>query len=145
MRVATGHGFTLLELLVVIMLLAAVTAVVGPAYSRWQKSDIRFHAARIKTELRYLRSQAVLQAGPAEFAFDVGNRSYATSAGKRMVMMPQDVTVSFTLDRDNVSSGVGRIYFYPDGTSSGGVIELGQGAKRIRLVVSWLSGKIEIL
>lgn len=139
-----AKGFTILELLIVILLIGMTSSLAGAAYNKWNKTDIRFVASKLKSELRFIRSQAVLKSKGTEFTLNVENKSYKLS-GKNIVKLPEDMDISFRLDKNNTLKHEGKIFFYADGTSSGGEIEFKQGSRKLKLIIYWLNGMIEII
>ena len=49
-----------------------------------------------------------------------------------------------TTTGQRISETEGAIRFDPDGSSTGGRIELGLGPKRIQIGVDWLSGRVSV-
>lgn len=45
---------------------------------------------------------------------------------------------------ESLSGAVGRVRFYPDGTSSGGTVLLAAKAHEYEITVDWFSGRVEL-
>jgi general secretion pathway protein H len=131
-RAARQLGFTLIEVIVVLAILAAVIGLVvtrGPLRS--QRLDLDAAARQVAGSLRLARSQAIVTnrtvfwtVGPAGFGAE-GNS-------------PQRVNAIVTL-RDSNTIG-----FAGDGSSSGGHVFLESGSRRVGIDVDWLTGRLEI-
>lgn len=144
MSVMKQHGFTLIELLTVILILSIVLTVVGPMYRGGQKSDVTVLGRKLAADLRYAKSIAITSGRPYSVMFDFEKKNYTLGESNTVHTIPDGVDMSLTLDVTNVNNKVGKIYFYPDGSSSGGVIEL-QGSKKIQKVItSWLHGGVSL-
>jgi len=57
--------------------------------------------------------------------------------------MPKDLEIVLKVARsERVNETIGRIAFYPDGTSTGGSITLSQNSAKTQLSVDWFDGRI---
>lgn len=113
------RGFTLLELVVTLGLLAIMMAIAVPSTSSWRKNAQYKEAAReVVSLLRRARSFAVQQNQSTTVTIDLSNRKYSF-AGKDTVFS-KDVTVeSKALIGDAwKKTGTLSITFRPQGTSN---------------------------
>jgi len=140
-------GFTLLELLVVMVLMALVTGVVAPRIANvLPGAQFKQTAREMTITLRQARQQAMTRGREAIVRFDLAARSYGPSPsgasrswGERMALEVQ-VPESQMRVAEQPS-----IVFYPDGSSSGARIELAQGGRRMAIQVDWLAGSVTVL
>ena len=51
----------------------------------------------------------------------------------------------FTAHTEQISDDAGNIRFFPDGSSTGGEIVLGDGRSKFHVQVDWLTGRVSIL
>ena len=87
-----NRGFTLMELVVTVALLAIMMAIALPATSGWRKSAQYKEAAReVVSVLRRARSIAVRQNQSTAVTIDLTNRKYSLAGAE--TKFPQDVTV----------------------------------------------------
>ena len=145
---ATGSrqtGFSLTELLVVLVILGVVVALVPPALdAAMQSARLKAGAREVATALRQARGQAVHQGQEARFLLDTRQRRYrigeraprALHEGLRLELTTAEV--------ERVSRHAGGIRFYPDGSSTGGRIVLSGRAGSFRVDVHWLTGRVQI-
>ena len=130
MRPATKQaGFTLIEMIVVIVIMALVAGLVvvrQPWHSAGLNTDATIRA--LTNGLRLARSRAIAQdravaviTGPGGFSID-GGAAWMLPAGE--ALSPSEVI------------------FTPDGGSTGATILLAAGARRIAVSVNWLTGRI---
>lgn len=138
-------GFTLVELLVVMVIAALVLGLVGTSISRnISGAEMRSAAGKLTASLRYTRTRAILDKEETVFTVDTENRSY--QAPKRdEVILPEGMKVALTTARSELTSeNVGGIRFYPDGGSTGGFVELDANGRIYRINVAWLTGEASI-
>jgi general secretion pathway protein H len=136
-------GFTMLELLVVVAVLSLLTAIAMPYLpQRSAAASVRTSAREIASGLREARSLAIRDNQPASFAVNVASRDWWLSNG-RAGRLPAELTIVVETGRTLVlSPQVATIRFLPDGSSSGGHVELRAAGSRASLAVDWLTGAV---
>ncbi len=145
MRRCQVRGFTLVELMVVMVIIALVMGMVATSMSRSISSaEARASTRKLVASLRYTRARAILDKQEHIFAVDTDNRSYK-APGREQVELPEGVDVTITTARSEVTSeAVSGIRFFPDGGSTGGHIELTVNEREYRINVAWLTGETSI-
>ena len=140
-------GVTLLELLIVIALMAIITALVVPMFGGpVSTSELRATARRLAAGLRLARSEAVSERRETFLVVDVAGKRFKVDREAREHALPSKVDLKlFTAQNDLVSENVGSIRFYPDGGSNGGRITVASGARKFDVDVDWLTGRVAIL
>jgi general secretion pathway protein H len=139
------QGFTLVELLVVLVIASLVLALVGTSISRSVSgAEMRVAARKMTASLRYTRTRAILDKQEQVFLVDTENRKYM--APKRPeVELPEGMKVALTTARSELTAeSVGGIRFYPDGGSTGGFVELDANGRVYRINVAWLTGEASL-
>ncbi|WP_313080254.1 GspH/FimT family pseudopilin [Pulveribacter sp.] len=139
------RGFTLVELLVVLAILALLIGVVPVTLERLRDSANYRQALRgIMTQMREARQQALSSRVETRFVVDLAQHSYGIEGLKaQQIPAPLEMRVSMA----GVESGGQRagIRFFPDGGATGGSVDIirpsGEGA---RLRVDWLSGRVSL-
>lgn len=147
-RQAAGRrgGFTLLELLVVLVLLTAVTALVAPAFLKTGGVEAQAAARSLAAGLRRARSHAIRKGAEAALTVDVERREFSLSFEDRARRLPRDVELTLYTARAAVeNSARGAIRFFPDGGSTGGRITIESGKRKVLVDVDWLSGRVRIV
>lgn len=147
-RNPSGHatrGFTLVELLVVMVIIALVLGLVATSLSRSiSGAESRAAARKIVAQLRYTRTQAILQHAEQVFTVDTQERSYQ-APGRDVVQLPEGIDLLLTTARSEMTSeSVGGIRFFPDGGSTGGRIDLFVNGREYQVNVVWLTGEAKL-
>jgi general secretion pathway protein H len=133
-------GFTLLELLIVLGILGLTVALAVPVFSRAMPGiELRTSARAVAAELRASRSHALTINDEVAVAVDVEGRTVG-----RLALDPDIGVGLFTAAEEVTERGVGRIRFYPDGSSTGGRIRLVAGAGKYDVDVDWISGAVTV-
>jgi general secretion pathway protein H len=146
MRAGTrAKGFTLVELMFVMIIAAFVLTLVGTSISRSiSGAEMRTAARKLAASLRYTRTHAILVKSEQVFLIDTENRSY-TAPGRKTVVLPDGMNVQLTTARSELTSeNVGGIRFYPDGGSTGGHVLLEANERIYRVNVAWLTGEASV-
>ena len=142
---ARRRGFTLIEILAVVALIAlAMTLISVSVGSGLSGARVRAASKDLVAALRYTRGQAVVKREQQTLSIDVEQRRYR-APGKSWVELPKDMTMKlFTARSELEEEGVGRIRFFPDGSSTGGHVDLLHGEATWRIEVVWLTGDITL-
>ena len=141
-----SRGFTLLEVLAVIVVIALATTLIATTISGGLgQARVRAAAKDLVAALRYTRSQAVVKGQSQVLTLDVEKRAYR-APGRDWVELPQDMRLTMlTAAQEQVGEGVGRIRFFPDGASTGGHVKLIRGETEWQINVGWLTGEVRLV
>jgi general secretion pathway protein H len=134
-------GFTLLEMLVVLAILALVTTVAMPLLHR--PSDtvrLKSTAQEFVAALRATRAAAILHNSEATLVIDVSERKFASPVVSPR-FIPKDIatTLVFAASEQSVASQAG-FRFFPDGSATGGDIVLALRERQTKICIDWLTG-----
>ena len=140
-------GVTLLELLIVLMIIAFVTAIVVPTLGGGvSTADLKSATREVASGLRYARDQAIAKRTESLLVIDLDARTFSLPPDAHLHKLPEKLDLKlFTAQRDLVSEKVGAIRFFPDGGSNGGRITLAAGERKFDVDVDWLTGRVAIL
>ncbi len=138
-----ARGFTLVELLVVLAIAAALLSVAPMALQRYREStDYRDTLRTIAAGLTEARNAAISGGRVVAFSVDLGARRYGVDGGPKREL-PEGLVVRATVADTDLADNVARIRFFPGGNATGGSIEVirpsGTGA---RLRTDWLDGRV---
>ena len=138
-------GFTLLEMLVVLVIAGLALSVVafrGPRNSA--ALDLKGTAAEVAQSLRLARSRAVAANHTVGVTFDVGAHLMRLD-GAAAHTLPAAIALAVTATQDNAAgTRLAAIRFAPDGSSSGGRVELTGNGRRVEVGVDWLTGRVSV-
>ena len=140
------HGFTLIEMLVVLTIAALIVGLALPRLTGAQeKATLRTAAHQVAAALRNTRSLAMTKGRTEAFVIDTANGAFRAGPTVPPGRLPRNVQlalVTVTADRDSASQG--RIQFFADGSSTGGGVLLATGKIRSQVLVDWLTGRVSI-
>jgi len=136
-------GFSLIELVAVLVLIAIVFAMVSMSFSK-SLSSAKIQAASqdLVAALRFTRGQAIVKGKATSLELDIENNRYMVP-GRRVVNLPPNMRMSLlTADNEVTGQNSGRIRFFPDGASTGGHVSIFVGNAEWRINVDWLTGAV---
>ena len=143
----TMHGVTLLELLVVLSLMAILSALVVPMLGGGvSTTDMKTAARQVAAGLKLARSEALATRSEQTVVLDLEQRTFRVARDPRVVALPKGIEVKVvTAQSDIASEKTGAIRFFPDGGSNGGRVTLAAGERKFEIDVDWLTGRVAIL
>ena len=141
----TQRGFTLIELIVVVVLLAAVTAMAASVMSSGLPGQqLRGAAREISAQLRYTRAQAIVTGKPQVFTLDARTREWR-GPNKRKGKLRDGIKVIATGARiEQATPDQVAIRFFPEGAATGGRIVLQRDNAAWQVDVEWLTGEVRL-
>jgi general secretion pathway protein H len=145
-RPGAARGFTLLELLLVLVIAAASYALVVRFNTGGVSgAELKSAARAVAAGLRDARGTAIATQVPASLTLDIDQRSMQVSGGRRPRPLPQRLELKlYTAQSEIVDDKRGAIRFYPDGSSTGGRVTLAAGERKLLVDVDWLTGRVSI-
>lgn len=118
-------GFTLVELLVCLVLIAVIMGLALPRFSLERPDTLERRAAAVAAELARLRLDAMGEGAV---------RSLSSEALRQRLPDPYSLS----------SAEPPEIVFFPNGSSNGAVWELAAGGRVVAIAVDWLTGRISL-
>jgi general secretion pathway protein H len=140
-REALLAGFTLLEMLVVVTLLALVAVVIVPPLAR--PSDnfrLQSTARDVVGALRLTRGAAILRGTEMTAVIDVDKRTVESPVVPRRSFFPEIVAQLRIAEPERITATRGGFRFFADGSSTGGDVALTLRDKKVTLCVNWMTG-----
>lgn len=142
-----SRGFTLFEVLLVLLLLAVVYGLAGPMLTEGTPGlEARSATRQLAAGLRKARSIAASEHREALLVLDVKERTFSVTSDPKIYQLPKNLEYSlFTAESEIVRGEKAAIRFYPDGSSTGGRVTVTVGSDRNMVDVDWLTGRVAIL
>jgi len=158
-------GFTLFELLVVLVLIALITSLVGPRLiNPLNRRNIESTARQIAAILRYARSGAVTEKVPYRAIFNMDTDQLAIEQYRTEEEAPSNLATNpelesgiynfapgirldkgILLDGQTVDAGVFEMMFFPMGGTSGGEVILSDKEnRRFSIAVDMITGSVTV-
>jgi general secretion pathway protein H len=140
-------GFTIIELLVVMVIMAMAYTLAGPMVSSGVSgTELKASARQLAAGLRKARSDAISRRREAVLTVDVEAHQFRLSDDPRVYQLPKNVAVKlFTAQSELVNGTTGSVRFFPDGGSTGGRITVSARDRNYDVDINWLTGQVAIL
>ena len=139
------RGFTLIEMLAVLTLVALVAGVAaGLIGANLGGAKTRAAVRDLTAALRQTRGLAIVNGEERGLEIDVDARTYQVP-DKPAVQLPEELSMKLlTAATEQTGDSKGVIRVFPDGSSSGGRITLRRGDHEWRVEIAWLTGEVRI-
>lgn len=141
-----AKGFTLIELLVVLLIMSLLLVAAPIAFDRVLPGlQVRSDARDLANALREARSRAIHGNREVTVSVDVEGRSYRLDGDGRPESFSDGIAVTLKTAASEVTGpDTGRIRFFPDGTSTGGLVSLDRQGRVYEIEVDWLYGRVRV-
>jgi general secretion pathway protein H len=145
--IASKEGFTLLEMVCVIALVAMIAAVLLPYLPRnTSRARLQAYALEAASLLKSDRDAAIRRGTDVSTLVDASSRAIRSGATAHTIFIPADVHVDALLPRTcRHHTALSTISFFGDGMSCGGTIALTRLDSSYEIHVNWLTGRVEIV
>lgn len=139
------RGFSLIELMVVVVLIAATTALAASVMTTGLPGQQLRNASReLAAQLRYTRAQAIVTGKSQLFTLDARTREWQ-APNRRHGQLPSQIKLVATGARiEQTNPDVAAIRFFPEGAATGGRIVLSRDRAAWQLDVEWLTGEVTL-
>ncbi len=138
------NGFTIFELLIVMTILAISIGAVFTFY----KSDkgsiaLKTLVHKIAAKIRKSRTSAINHQSEKIVLVDVNQKRIHFQDSNERIQLQKKLKLSITsAESENLSKSKTSIRFFPNGSSTGGVIKIFQKAQAYEIRVNWLTGRV---
>ncbi len=142
-----ARGFSLLELMLVLLLLGLVYGLAGPAFTD-KPVGVELTAAirQLSAGARQARDGALTRRQELTLTVDLDQKIFLVSLDTRRHELPKTLSYAlFTAQSEVIRDKVASIRFFPDGSSTGGRITVSAGEDRRHLDIDWLTGRAKTL
>jgi general secretion pathway protein H len=131
-------------MLAVLVLIAIAVTVAAVSLHGRGRAQLEATAQQIAAGLRDTRTRAMASGKPQWFSVDLRAHTFA-APGRDPRKLPASATVKVTSAAEDARPvGVARIRYFPDGSSSGGNIQLSEAPRTLRIDVDWLTGAVTV-
>ena len=140
------HGFTLLELLVVLTIVSFLLLVVAPRFSAVLPGvEFKREASHFAATLRLARSRAIASQSRIVVVLNAKNRTYGIEGSNTGGSFAQE-SEFFQHGRSISSSSdpIRRIAFFSNGTASATTLVVRRASREYQVQVRWLTGVVSI-
>jgi general secretion pathway protein H len=140
------RGFTLLELLVVLLIISLLVGLVPPLFTgAVPGAKLKAAVRDLAVALRLARNQAITRDLETQVSLNLESPAY-TVGRQAPHALPTGVQLKVDTGPGQYAAPAGNhvLRFFPDGSSSGAVITLISGERGYRLQLGWLTGRITI-
>ena len=140
-------GFTLLEIICVLAVIAMLVAIALPAFPRGtSRTMLDAYAVETAALLKADRNAAIRRGVAVATELSAISRTIRSGATGQLVQLPQDVGFNAVLASQCGQRAAGMsIQFLPSGMSCGGTIFLSRLGTTLEVRVAWLTGAVEIV
>jgi general secretion pathway protein H len=132
-------------MLVVLAILGLIMALGAPALERALPGlQLKRDAQAVASAMRQARSLAIGQNAEVALTIDLDRRAVRVGDAPWRPLEPGLGIALVTARNEVLGAGAGRIRFYPDGTSSGGRVDLSLHDRSYHVAVDWLTGRVAL-
>ena len=141
------RGFTLLEMVCVLAIIALLAAVLLPFVPHeTSRSRLQAYALQAAALLKADRDAAITRRTSVATLVDADARAIRSGASRSAIAIPADVRFDALLPQTcRQRAALSTISFFPNGTSCGGAITLTRFDTGYEIRVNWLTGRIEVV
>ena len=147
MNESAEQGFTLLEMVCVLAIIALLAAVLLPFIPReTSRSRLQAYALQAAALLKADRDAAIRGHMSVATLVDAGSRAIRSGASPASIRIPDDVRFDAVLPQTcQRQAALSTIRFFANGTSCGGTVALTRFDAGYEVRVNWLTGRVEIV
>jgi prepilin-type N-terminal cleavage/methylation domain-containing protein len=137
-----ARGFTLLELIVTLLIVAIAVGLVAPAIGRSTEAvRTRAEVAGFSATFRHAREQAITTQQPFTVVVNPSSRLQTVTTGEDEVRWTRTFSARLTIEAEAPSALTVR--FEPQGNSSGGKFRLSAGTAAYRVTIDAVTGRVK--
>jgi general secretion pathway protein H len=139
------EGYTLIEMIVVLGVLALILSTTLSLNFRGSESrKLQEQAREISMMLKAARTEAVIKNAETGVEADLSTNVISIHGKSERLIIDKRLRLKLLTARQEVMGDKGSIRFFPNGTSTGGVVMLQSGERSAAVHVDWLTAKISL-
>ncbi len=142
-------GFTLMEIVMVLIIIAVGTAIVIPMVEGgFDSREVRRAARQIASTMHYCRGEAVSRGKPQEMVVDLLKNSIHTTDDERWAILTDRAVIEKVRGGNELGQGLVQILFFPNGSTSGAEVVLASRRdhfrNRLKITLDPLLGSVRV-
>lgn len=140
-----ARGFSLLEIIVVVGLIALVMSFAAYTLSTQMPGQkLRSSAKELAAELRFTKSQAMATGKAQSFQINAKTGEWKGAKNHSGVLPKSLEIIATTAKNEQPGDDIAAIKFFPDGAATGGRIVLQHKTAKWQIDVKWLTGEVTV-
>ena len=144
-RPALPAGFSLLEMMLVLVVLVIAYGIASPLVANLNAGDLKASTRTIASALKRARNEAIAERRETPLTFDLEARTVTIGGEPKPLQLPPKLDLQlYTVQQELSTDKVAAIRFYPDGSSTGGRVTVGKDERRFEIDIDWLTGRVRI-
>jgi general secretion pathway protein H len=139
-------GFTLLELIVVLVIISLASVFAAPLLTRPSgDATLIATAQKLADEMRLARASAIRDNAERTLTIDLARRRFWVDGVTAASPIASGISVDFvTLQREQLSASEGCLRFFVDGSATGGNVVLKAGKRTVSVDLDWMTGHASV-
>ena len=142
-------GFTLLEMVVVLLIIGIGTVLVVPMIEGgFDSREVRRAARQIASTMHYCRGEAVSLGAPQEMVIDTYRNTLHTTGWDRWAVLTDRAIITDVHGGNVLGDGMVQVLFFPNGSTSGVEVQLASRrdrfTNRLRVALDPLLGSVRV-
>jgi general secretion pathway protein H len=139
-------GFTLLELLIVLGIMAVAAVFAMPLAKRPAGDAVLVATAhKLANDMRIARASAIRDNREQTLTIDLGRRRFWVNGLTGASAIADGIAVDFvTVQTEQLSNRQGRLRFFVDGSATGGNVILRGGGRVMAVKLDWMTGHASV-
>lgn len=141
------NGFTLLESLLVLAIISLATTLAFTQFYQFrQKPNLEKSIQSLSSFVNVVRQQAIVSQSVVALEIETKSGRFASRPGTKKFELDNAFSVSVETAKELVDGNAANIVFNPDGSSSGGYIQLKAASGKFgRITINWLTGNTTVV
>jgi general secretion pathway protein H len=138
-------GFTLLELIVVLGIVALAASLTFPRVQATNSAAaLEMTARRLTSTLHFAHAESRRTNTDQTVMIDVEHATFWSSVSPTPEVIPKPIALAIHDDSFEWAGTNRRVRFTPFGSGTGGIIALASGHTQARITVDWLTGAVTL-
>ena len=139
-------GFTLIELMLVLVLMGLLFSLTPPLFHKaFPSLKLKAATRDLAQEIRYVQQTAIITGAESLMRFEIESNRYQSDLVNQGEVRQLPEGIRFRIDDSDAPQAILVLRFYPDGSSSGGLIRLSNEVQSFVIAVDWLTSRVEVI